>query len=184
MAVPQPPAHRWYTPEDCAALLGAVRHGEGYRAPCPVHGGDSTDCLSIRLGRDQYGNPMTWLHCFAHDCPRAAICAEMGIEVKQLYAIQPAYAKATRSLPRAKSPRIARLAHMDQPTPDEIAQLLLEEMIVADPAFLETCPPARQKMWALAHASPQARAALTRALVEARYIPSVFWQQLATEQGS
>src|SRR4029453_13644387 len=97
------------------------------------------------------------LHCFAHDCDIEDICAEMGIEVRNLYSIQPDYAKATKHVPRAKSPRIDKLKHMEQPTPDEIAQILLEEMIVSDPAFIHECAPARQKLWQLAHVSPKAQ---------------------------
>jgi hypothetical protein len=159
-----------------------VKHGKEWRAPCPVHGGDSTTCLSIGEGVDRYGYPMTLLHCFAHECAVEDICAEMGIEVKNLFCVQQHYAREIQRAPRARSPRIARLRQMEEPTPDEIAQILLEEMIVSDPAFIEECAGARQKMWELAQASPHARAALTAALVHASYIPSTFWAQLAHEQ--
>jgi hypothetical protein len=179
MAMQPSPEHRWYTPADCAAILLAGPSGEGYRGPCPVHRGDSTDALHIFQGTDKYGHPKTILYCHAHQCPRAAICAEMGIHVKNLYAIQPAYAKATQHLPRAHSPRIARLKHMEDPSPDEIEQILLEEMIVSDPAWIETCAPARAKMWELAQASPKAHAAFTRALRDAHLNPLTFWDVLA-----
>lgn len=185
-----PVEHRWYTPADCAALLLGVKTGDGYRAPCPVHRGDSTDALHIFQGTDTHGNPKTILYCHAHQCPRAAICAEMGIEARNLYAIQPAYAKATKYAPRANSPRINRLKTMEEPTPDEIAQILLEEMIVSDPLFVTAREvegpdgtmmrnPARAKMWALAQASPPAREAFTRALKHARINPMQFWDVLA-----
>jgi hypothetical protein len=183
MATQIPPEHRWYTPADCAALLLAVKHGDQWRAPCPVHGGESTDCLSIRQVIDRYGNPKTSLHCFAHDCDIEDICAEMGIEVRQLYSIQPDYAKATKHVPRAKSPRIDKLKQMEEPTPDEIAQILLEEMIVSDPAFIQKCAPARAKMWEIAQASHGAREAFTRALREAHVIPARFWEQMRNERG-
>jgi hypothetical protein len=190
MAMQPAPEHRWYTPADCAALLLAVPSGEGYRGPCPVHRGDSTDALHIFQGTDKYGHPKTILYCHAHQCPRAAICAEMGIAVKNLYAIQPAYAKATGYLPRAHSPRIARLKRMEDPSPDEIEQILLEEMIVSDPPFV-TDPevlgpegmmipnPARVKLWELAQARPEAKQRFTEALRQAHIIPSAFWEVLA-----
>ena len=176
-----PPPHRWYTPADCAALLMAVPSGTGYRGPCPVHGGDSTDALHIFEGTDKYGHPKTVLYCHAHQCPRAAICAEMGIDVRNLYAIQPAYARETRHVPRAHSPRVKRLASVAEPTPDEIAQILLEEMIVSDPAFIQECTPARQKMWALARASPRSKELLTSALHQAGLHPLHFWETLSRE---
>ena len=42
MAVPGPAPvpHHWYTPAECASLLGGTPHGERFRAPCPVHGGE------------------------------------------------------------------------------------------------------------------------------------------------
>jgi hypothetical protein len=181
MATQPPPEHRWYSPADCAALLSGVKHGDQWRAPCPVHGGESTDALSIRQVTDRYGNPKTSLHCFAHDCAIEDICAEMGIEVRQLYSIQPEYARATRYVPRAKSPRIDKLKRMEEPTPDEIAQILLEEMIVSDPAFIQECAPARQKLWELAQGSPRCQAALTKALQHAGLHPMSFWTTLADE---
>jgi len=183
MAAQSPPEHRWYTPADCAALLMGVRHGRQWRAPCPVHGGDSTTCLSIREGVDRYGHPMTLLHCFAHECAIEDLCAEMGIELKSLFCVQPHYAREIQRAPRARSPRIARLRQMEEPTPDEIAQILLEEMIVSDPAFIQECAGARQKMWELAQASPKAKERLTQALRQTGLIPSAFWAELAEQMG-
>src|SRR5215471_526847 len=180
MAAQSPPDHRWYTPADCAALLVGVKHGTSWRAPCPVHGGDSTTALSIREVTDRYGHPKTSLHCFAHDCAIEDICAAMGIEVANLYSIQPDYAHATRYAPRARSPRIDKLKHMEDPTPDDIAQILLEEMIVSDPTFIQECQPARNKMWELAQSDPRAREAFTVALRSARINTARFWDTLAT----
>jgi hypothetical protein len=175
-------AHVWYTPSDCAAMLEATPHGERWRARCPAHGGDNCEALGIAQGRDSYGNPITLLHCFAHDCPIEDICAAMGIKVRNLFCIHPHYAKATRNQPRTKSPRIDKLRHATAPyTSDEIAQLLLEEMIVSDPAWIQECVPAREMLWKLASASPQAREAFTRALREARLTPSRFWATLARD---
>jgi len=159
-----------------------VKHGSTWRAPCPVHGGDSTTALSIREVTDRYGHPKTSLHCFAHDCAIEDICAAMGIEVANLYSIQPDYAHATRYAPRARSPRIDKLKHMEDPTPDDIAQILLEEMIVSDPAFIQECAPARQKLWELAQQSATARDAFNRALRTAHLLPFRFWDQLGHEQ--
>ena len=181
MATQSPPQHRWYSPADCAALLNGVPRGNQWRALCPAHGGDNPSTLSIREGTDRYGHPKTSLKCFAHDCTAEDICAAMGIEVRQLYSIQEEYAKATQYAPRAKSPRIDKLKQMEEPTADDIAQILLEEMIVSDPAFIQECPPAREKLWELAEADPRAKAAFTRALAEAKYIPSIFWRTLAAE---
>lgn len=176
-----PEPHRWYTPADCSALLLGVKHGKGYRAPCPVCHDPRTDALSLREGRDRDGHPMTLLHCFAQHCEIEDLCAAMGIEVRNLFCIHPDYAKATRGAARARSPRIDRLKAMEEPSPDEIAQIMLEEMIVSDPAFIQECTPARQKMWELAQATPQSKEALTRALSSARISPAPFWKALAAE---
>ena len=181
MAPQFPPPHRWYTPADCAAMLLAVRHGDRYRGPCPIHGGESTTCLSIREGRDKYGNPCTLIHCFAHECDILDICDVLGIEMVNLFAIQPRYAQETQRAPACRSPRIDRLKVMEEPTPDDIAQILLEEMIVSDPQWIEECTPAREKMWQLAQASPKAKEALTKALYHAHLSPKAFWMTLADE---
>jgi len=176
-------AHHWYTPAECAAMLGGVPHGEKWRAACPAHGGENRQSLGIAEGRDREGNPMTLMHCFAHDCPVEDICAAMGITVKNLFCINPLYAREHRNVPRAKSPRIARLKTMQETNPDIIAQIMLEEMIVSDPAFIQECAPARQKMWELAQASHEARARLTQALEASHIMPSPFWDALDCEYG-
>lgn len=179
-----PREHRWLPPAQIATILDGHAHGDHYRAKCPAHGGDNPTSLSIREATDKYGHPCTRLHCFAHGCSREAICAAIGIPVRCLYAIHPAYAKETRNHPRARSPRVERLKTMDEPSPDEIAQILLEEMIVSDPEWIQTCAPARQKMWALAQASPKAREMFTRALRDARLNAMQFWDTLASEMES
>ena len=172
--------HHWYTPAECASLLGGTPHGERFRAPCPVHGGSNPTALGIAQGRDREGNPMTLLHCFAHDCPVEDICAAMGIEVKDLFVIHPDYARGHRHAPRARSSRVERLRTMQEPSPDEIAQIMLEEMIVSDPQWIEECEPARKKMWELAQASPRARAQLSQALRKAGFNPALFWDTLGS----
>jgi hypothetical protein len=174
--------HRWYSPVHIAALLDATQHGTKWRARCPVHGGDNTQALGIAEGHDSHGHPLTLLHCFAHQCPVEDICAALGISVKNLFCMTPAYYDSMRPFPPAKSPRIARLKTMEEPTPAAIAQLLLEEMIVSDPAWIETCEPARRKLWAFAQ-QPTARAAFTRALVAAKLPVKRFWDALSEAYG-
>lgn len=176
--------HLYYTPADCAALLGGVPHGDAWRARCPVHGGDNLQTLSIAQGQDRDGHPMTLLHCFAHACALEDMCAAMGITVANLFCIHPAYATATRHALRARSPRVARLRTMQEPTSDDVAQVLLEELIVSDPAFLQECAPARAKMWELAQRSHRARAGFLGALRSAGLSPAGFWQTLRSEQES
>lgn len=180
---PLPSPHHWYTPAECAALLGGQAHGNRWRAPCPAHSGSNPTALGIAQGRDRDGNPMTLLHCFAQDCSVEDICAAIGIEVKDLFCIHPTFARAHRHAPRSRSPRLAQLRRQTTPlTPDEIAQIMLEEMIVSDPQWIQDCAPARAKMWALAQASPKARALLSRALHAAHLSPSAFWDALRREQ--
>jgi hypothetical protein len=176
-----PISHHWYTPADCAALLGAVQRGGGYRGACPVHGGDNPTALSIYERLDQYGHPATYITCFTHKCDILDICAYMGIELRNLFAMPPEHSKTFQHLPRVRRPWIDRLKTVDAPTADVIAQILLEEMIVSDPPFLQECYPARKKMWELAQASPTSKAALTKALHAAKLVPALFWDSLATE---
>ena len=177
--------HIWYTPAACAAMLEGISQGDHWRARCPAHGGENTQALTIREGKDRYGNPMTLLHCFAHQCSIEDMCAAMGIDVRTLFCIHPDYAKATRAAPRAGGPRIARLKALPAPaSADAIAQILLEEMIVSDPQFIQECVPARAKMLELATASPAARESFTRALHEAKIYPAHFWETLRAESES
>lgn len=174
--------HIWYSAAECAAMLDATQHGKEWRAACPAHGGTNRQSLRITEERDGSGHPLTLMHCFAHKCPIEAICQAMGIRVRQLFCTHPEYGRATRRAPRTQSPRIERVRTQATPaTPDEIAQLLLEEMIISDPAWVQTCAPARVKLWELA-ADPYARVAFTTALVTAHVNPTRFWQQLAEEQ--
>ena len=181
MATPSSSPHVWYTPADCSAMLLGMRHGDHYRAPCPLHPGNPTS-LSIREGKDRHGHPCTLMKCFAHDCAIEDICAAMGIELRNLFCVHPDYARANRHVPRAHSPRIDRLKTMEEPTPDEIAAILLEEMIVSDPAWIQECAPARQKMWELAQQSPRNRECFTQALRQVRINALRFWDTLAREQ--
>lgn len=181
-----PDEHRWYSPADCAALLLGTAHGSrnSYRAPCPAHDGDNPQSLHIWLATDPRGYDVTRLYCHAHQCDIRDICAAMGIALHNLYSARPAYSQMMRHFPAAHSPRIAQLKTIEEPTSDEIAQVMLEEMIatdVSDPPWIQTCVPARQKMWALAQGSPERRVALTNALKTARLNPARFWSQLASD---
>jgi hypothetical protein len=164
-------------------MLLAMPHGATWRAPCPIHGGDSTTALRISEGRDRYGNPCTLIHCFARGCDIQDICDYLGIHLRNLFSIHPDYARQTKNVPRSRSPRIERLKAMQDATGDDVAQILLEEMIVSDPTFIQECQPARQKMWELAQRSAHARDALNRALREAHLLPSRLWEQLRREYG-
>jgi hypothetical protein len=148
-----------------------------------VHGGSNPTALGIAQGRDRYGNGVTLLHCFARNCAVEDICAAIGIAVKDLFCIHPDYARANRHVPRSRSPRVDRLRTMQDPSPDEMAQVMLEEMIVSDPQWIEECAPARAKMWELAQASPPARRQFFRALRAAGLDPSMFFETLAQECG-
>ena len=178
MTNPQP--HTWYTPAMVAALLDATKHGNSYRAACPVHAGDNPHALHIWQKDDRYGHPVTMIHCHAHQCHIEDMCAAMGVELRELFCIHPSYAKDTQRAPLANSPRIDRLKAMEEPSGDEIAQILVEEMIVSEHAFMQECQPAREKMWELAQ-EPKARAAFTRALVVDRIPPKRFWDKLTEE---
>src|SRR5262245_32461460 len=181
MATQSPPEHCWYTPDDCADLLQAVKHGTGWRARCPVHGGDNPQSLHIWASTDQYAHPMTSIYCHAQHCARADLCAALGIEERQLYSFDPRANGRSLGLPAGRSPRIAKLKGLPNPTPDDIVQAILEEEIVADPEWIETCAPARKKLWELAQQTPEIKGAFTRALVAAHLVPSVFWKTLARE---
>jgi hypothetical protein len=212
-----PHAHVWSTPAWCAAQLGATKRGQGYRGACPVHDGDNPDALHVWQKLDPRGNPVTMITCHTQHCDIRTICAYLGIELANLYSIRPEYYPAMKHFPPARSPRIARLRHMEEipleeleampedltpeeqarlmhePTPDAIAQLLLEEMIVSDPSFVTESMvagldgvtiqnPARAKMYELAARNSDAREMLTKALLTAHINPTRFWTQLISEQ--
>jgi hypothetical protein len=175
--------HIWYTPADCAAMLDATQHGNHWRAACPAHQGENPNALRIAQGTDKYGHPCTLLYCFAHQCAIADICAALSIQVCNLFSMHPSYAKATASQPRTGSPRLARIKKENTLPPGGIAQVLLEEMIISDPHWIQACAPARAKLWEIAQASPLARAAFTSALERADLHAVMFWKTLAEEMG-
>jgi hypothetical protein len=78
---------------------------------------------------------------------------------------------------------VERLKALEEPSADEIAQIMLEEMIVSDPAWIQECAPARQKMWELAQASSESFRQLRKAVLQSGLEPNEFWQALEAEQG-
>lgn len=172
-----PPAHLWFTPAQLAVLLDAVQHGDHWRAACPAHGGANPTSLKIWQGTDRNGNAKTSLHCFAQGCTPAAIVATLGIPERNLYAVQEEWGK--RPAGYRRTPWLEAWRKGQEPEdPNTTALMLLCEMIVSDPAWIEECLPARQKMWELAQKSPLTRARMTQALNMAGIHPVGFWQQL------
>lgn len=174
--------HTWYTAADIAGLCEARAHGNHYRARCPAHGGDNPSSLRIGEGTDRHGNPCTLIKCYAHDCDIREICAALGIELRNLFCIHPDYAKSTRTMPRAKGPEIQRLSTLQEPSQDDIAEIMLIEMIRSDPAFIKECEPARETFYRLAQ-SPACQARLFAALKSASIAIPPFWRQLAAVYG-
>ena len=180
--MPSPLVHVWITPAMIAAQLDATRHGDHWRASCPAHGGENTSALAITEGTDADGHPMTLLHCFAHECDIAAICVGLGIQVAQLFCIQPAYAKTHRRSPRAHGIGIKQLRELQEATPDDIAQVMLLEMLRDDAGFLEECEPARQTMYRLLQ-SPRHRLRLFDGLTHLHLNPTILSARLRKEYG-
>ena len=107
---------------------------------------------------------MTLIHCFAHECPIDAICAALGITVANLFLTHPDYGETIQRQSRHQSRRLARLATNPTPaTRDEIAEVLLCEMIESDPPFIHECEGARRTLWRLGQ-EPARRARLFQAL--------------------
>lgn len=175
--------HVWYTPADLATLLDGRQHGKSWRSRCPAHSGDNPQALSLSEGIDKYGHPMTLVKCFAHECDIRDICAALGIALRNLFCIHPDYAQANHYAPRATSSRIDRLKTMQEPSPDEMAQILLEEMIVSDPEWIQSCQPARAKLWELGQSSLK-RMTFFQALTDAGIPARAFWSTLAAEEGA
>ena len=164
-----------------ATLLQAISHDTTWRARCPAHQGENPTALSIALGHDRSGNPMTLLHCHAHQCPIEDICAALDIRVADLFAVVP---RSMPALPPRSTSRTTRLRTMQHPgSQDDIAQIMLEEMIVSDPVFLQECPPARETFWRLAQ-EPARKQALFRALREGKHDRNLVWKQLQHEFGA
>ena len=173
-----PPDHHWYTPADCALLIpGARQYGNSWRAPCPAHHGKKLN-LHLWEDTDPQGFRYTRLYCHSQHCDIRALCEALALEMSDLYELPRRYRDSMGRFPRAQSPRVARLKTMEEPTPDEVAQILLEEMIATGAELGEL---ERQKVWTLAQASPKARARFTKALEQAHNNPWVFWRRMHDE---
>jgi hypothetical protein len=175
--MPRSSDHRWVSPAEIADRLEARRHGDRWRAKCPAHATDNPTTLTIREGTDKHGNPVTMLHCFV-GCTIEDICAVLGLELSDLFCVRTPY--LTGQGTANHTPRTERLKTMHTPSPDDIALIMLEEMILSDPVFLAECPPARQKMWELGQ-DPRKRDTLNAALREARHNPTIVWDTLGHE---
>lgn len=171
--------HHWVSPQELAERLGGDKAGHGWRAPCPGHASENPTTLSIREGTDRHGNPVTLLKCFV-GCDMETILGALGLQLSDLFCVRTPY--ASPGLPARPTPRTERLRTMQTPSGDDIALIMLEEMIVSDPHFLEECPPARDKMWELGQ-DPAKRQRLNVALREARHDPARMWSMLRAEQG-
>lgn len=156
--------HQWLDPTTLAARLGATKHGDTWRACCPAHEGDNPTSLAIKEGRDKHGLPMTLMHCFAHGCPIEDICAALDIPLASLFLTHPSYSETIRRQPRHHSQRLTRLAAQSTPaTQEDIAELLLCEMIESDPPFIHECEEARQTLRRLCQ-EPERRVRIFQAL--------------------
>lgn len=182
MAPLPPRPHHWYSPGEIAALLDARAYTNLWRARCPAHGGDNPTALTIREGTSQDGLPMTLLHCHAHQCPVEEICRALGITVAELFVSRPDRAPRSPEAQRLwHHPASRQLAQSPDPaTPDDIAELLLIEMIASDPAWFETCVPARRTCLRLGQ-DPARKIRLSRAFRAAGWHAERVWQTLGQE---
>ena len=83
-------------------LKGVRRTGNGWRALCPAHA-DRNPSLSV--GQK---NGRVLLHCFA-GCTVEAVCAALGIKVKELFSDQRASHKVQPAIVRAAEKHITGL---------------------------------------------------------------------------
>jgi len=175
--------HVWYTAAACAEALGARKCGTHWRAKCPVHGGDNPSSLKIWETLDKYGHPCTVLHCFAQGCDKQAICAALGIAVRNLFSVYHSYAPETTPFLRTHSRRLAQLKHTDRFPRGGVLQTLLEVEIADDPTFILKNVGARAALWDLAQSDPDIHARFTEALRNAQLDPQRFWAVLARDMG-
>ncbi len=175
-----PPLHHWIDPQTVAQWLDATKHGEAWRAKCPAHQSDNPTTLTIQRGTDRYGQPCTLLHCFV-GCGIQAICEALGIPLKALFLTHPDYSKRIQSQPRATRPQYAQRDAPDMPyTTDDLAEMMLCDMIISDPPFIEECDGARETFYRLAQ-EPARRNRLFQALRQAQIVTHGFWNRLVEE---
>lgn len=89
------------TAPELAQRLGGIRRGGRWQAHCPAHE-DTTPSLSLREGRDRYGQPCTLLKCHA-GCSLEALCTALGITPRQLFAVS-RIASSPATSPRHRAP--------------------------------------------------------------------------------
>lgn len=175
--------HHWITPTEVATRVDATQHGAQWRAACPAHHGSNPTSLSIAEGRDKQGNPCTLLHCHAEQCSIDAICAALAIHVADLFVVHPDYTKIIQRAPRARIPELTALRNRLHPaTQDEIALVMLADMIRSAPVFLDECEGARATFWRLAQAPAQQKI-LFQALRDAHIPIRECWARLQQEYG-
>ena len=181
-------AHHWYSPEEIAGLLSARPQGRGWRGQCPVHGGDNPTSLSIAAGTAKDGNPLTLVHCHAHQCSAVDICLAIGIPVAGLWCVVPDTVAHRQPL-RSRGPAVQAFAlREDAGTVDDVLFLLLLAHLSTAPGdtpdgdFIMTCVPARQELWRLVQDHAR-RVAFHEALKRAGIETLRFWRMVEQEQG-
>ena len=185
MPLPQQP-HHWYTPAEIADLLGGTPSGDAFRAACPAHKSDNPQSLKIIQGEARDGTPMTLLHCFANQCSVDSICEALGIPLAGLWCVRPDAPRRSRDNTRSVAKRVSRARELGEPPPlmsqDDIAQVMLEEMIVSDPDFLPECAGSRETLWRLWR-DPERKRGLLQAINAAEYNSKELLDSLAREWG-
>ena len=171
--------HHWYSPDEIAAQLDATQHGATWRAKCPAHGGENTTALRIAEGVARDGTPLTLLYCHAHQCSVADICAALDIPLTGLWCVRPdAPARPRGWKPPALPPR--KKGDHTAYTPDDLAEAMLAEMLVSDPAWFATCIGARETCWRLGQ-EPARKYRLSAAMASAGLRVLEQWARLASE---
>ena len=172
-------AHHWHSPAEIAAQLDATQHGTTWRARCPAHGGDNPQSLHIAEGVARDGTPLTLLYCHAHQCSAADICAALGIPVTGLWCIRPDAPARPRGYVKPHLPPRKKGDHAAY-TSDDLAEGMLIEMLVSDPAWFATCVGARETCWRLGQ-EPARKYRLSAAMATAGLRVLDQWAQLASE---
>jgi hypothetical protein len=69
---------------------------EDFRARCPAHQGDNPTSLHVRAGVG--GQALVW--CFAHGCPVEEIVKPLGLNVRDLFPLDPGHDRRLRNARR------------------------------------------------------------------------------------
>ena len=172
--------HHWYSPSELATRLDARPAGDGWRARCPAHAGDNPAALSIREGVSADGTPLTLLHCFVADCDIAAICAALAIPLAGLWCVRPDAPRRTRENTRSVARTVQTRAPQAPLSRDDIAEILLCEMIPSDPQWFWSCQGAQETCWRLGLSVPR-RFRLSAAFAQAGWRVADVWHRLTRE---